>query len=106
VSSVKINKYYIEQPGDGLLTILRKKMTRRPVPSFPRTLQIQTVTGCQADCIFCPFGETFDFQPKGRMDPELFNRIIAEAKQHGVRRISPYLMNEPFIDKDLFRKIR
>jgi MoaA/NifB/PqqE/SkfB family radical SAM enzyme len=106
VKSIKLNKYYLEEPGEGLLSILRKRATRRPVPSFPRTLQIQTVTGCQADCIFCPFGSTFDFQPKGRMDPDLFNRIIAEAKQHGVRRISPYLMNEPFIDKDLFRKIR
>ena len=105
MKSVKVNKYYIDEPGDGPLTIMRKRATRRPIPRFPRTLQIQTVTGCQADCIFCPFGETFDFQPKGRMAPELFERIIAEAKRHGVRRISPYLMNEPFIDKDLFRKI-
>jgi MoaA/NifB/PqqE/SkfB family radical SAM enzyme len=106
VKSIKINKYYMPEPGDGLLAIMRKRATRRPVPSFPRTLQIQTVTGCQADCIFCPFGSTFDFQPKGRMDEGLFRRIIAEAKAHGVRRISPYLMNEPFIDKDLFKRIR
>ncbi len=105
MKSIKLNKYYLDEPGDGLLTILHKRATRRPVPKFPRTLQIQTVTGCQADCIFCPFGETFDFQPKGRMDEDLFRRIIAEAAQHGVRRISPYLMNEPFIDKDLFRKV-
>ncbi len=106
MGSLKINKYYLPEPDEGLLTIMRKRMTRRPVPDFPRTLQIQTVTGCQADCIFCPFGSTYDFQPKGRMDPDLFLRIIAEAKKHGVRRISPYLMNEPFIDKDLFKKIR
>ncbi|MFQ5700398.1 MAG: radical SAM/SPASM domain-containing protein [Acidobacteriota bacterium] len=103
--SIKLNRYYLDQPGEGLLTGLHKWLTRRPVPKFPRTLQIQTVTGCQADCIFCPFGETFDLQPKGRMDPDLFRRIIAEARRHGVRRISPYLMNEPFIDKDLFSKI-
>ena len=105
MKSIKINKYYLDEPGDGLLAIMRKRVTRRPVPKFPRTLQIQTVTGCQADCVFCPFGETFDFQPKGRMSDELFKRIIAEARAHGVRRISPYLMNEPFIDKDLFRKV-
>ena len=103
--SIKVNKYYMDEPGEGLLSIAHKRVTRRPVPDFPRTLQIQTVTGCQADCIFCPFGETYDFQPKGRMDPKLFERIIAEAKEHGVHRISPYLMNEPFIDKDLFKKI-
>jgi len=106
LKSIKLNKYYMPEPGDGLLAIMRKRVTRRPVPSFPRTLQIQTVTGCQADCIFCPFGSTFDFQPKGRMDEGLFRRIIEEARQHGVRRISPYLMNEPFIDKDLFKRVR
>src|SRR5262245_28137542 len=95
----------MSEPCDGLLTILGQKVTRRPDPPFPRTLPIQTVTGCQAACFFGPFAESYDLQPKGRIDPALFKRIIAEAKKHGVRRISPYLMNEPFIDKDLFRKI-
>jgi len=105
MKSIKINKYYLEEPGEGLLSIMRKRMTRRPVPKFPRTLQVQTVTGCQADCVFCPFGETFDFQPKGRMSDDMFKSIIEEARVHGVRRISPYLMNEPFIDKDLFKRV-
>jgi MoaA/NifB/PqqE/SkfB family radical SAM enzyme len=105
MKSIKINKYYMSEPGDRLLTIMHKRLTRRAVPGFPRTLQIETATGCQAACIFCPISEEYDTQPKGRMDPDLFKRIVAEAKQHGVRRISPYLTNEPFIDKDLFRKV-
>ena len=40
------------------------------------------------------------------MSPELFKRIIDEAAEHEVRRISPYLMNEPLMDRDLFDKIR
>src|SRR5262249_44188711 len=106
VSSLKINSYYMDQPGDGPWVWMKNPLTRRPIPSFPRTLQIQTFTGCNADCIFCPYGETYTTQPKGKMPIELFHRIIDEASEHGVRRISPYLMNEPLMDRDLFDKVR
>jgi MoaA/NifB/PqqE/SkfB family radical SAM enzyme len=106
MSHLKINKYYMDLPGDGLWTRMQNRLTRRPVPDFPRTLQIQTFTGCNADCIFCPYGETYTTQPKGRMTAELYRRIVDEAARHKVRRISPYLMNEPLMDKDLFDKVR
>jgi MoaA/NifB/PqqE/SkfB family radical SAM enzyme len=103
---LKINRYYQDRPGDTARVRLRNRLTRRPIPSFPRTIQIQTFTGCNADCIFCPYGATSDSQPKGRMPPDLFRRIIDEASRYRVRRISPYLMNEPLMDRDLFDKIR
>src|SRR5207247_122950 len=84
----------------------RNRVTRRRVPDFPRTIQIQTSTGCNADCIFCPYGETYESQAKGKMPIELFRRIVDEAAEHTVRRISPYLMNEPLMDRDLFGKVR
>jgi MoaA/NifB/PqqE/SkfB family radical SAM enzyme len=96
----------MDQPGDGPWTWIRNRVTRRPIPDFPRTIQIQTFTGCNADCIFCPYGETYGTQPKGKMPKELFQRIIDESAEHGVRRISPYLMNEPLMDRDLFDKVR
>jgi MoaA/NifB/PqqE/SkfB family radical SAM enzyme len=103
---LKINTYYIDHSGDSSWVRLKNRFTRRPIPSFPRTLQIQTFTGCNADCIFCPYGSTHDAQPKGKMPPELFRKIIDEAAGYRVRRISPYLMNEPLMDRDLFDKIR
>jgi len=96
----------MDQPGEPLWRKLKNRLTRRPIPDFPKTIQIQTFTGCNADCIFCPYGETYETQPKGKMPIELFHRIIDEAAEHGVRRISPYLMNEPLMDRDLFDKIR
>jgi hypothetical protein len=96
----------MNRPEDRPWTRLANRLTRRPVPSFPRTIQIQTFTGCNADCIFCPYGESYETQPKGKMPPELFRRIIDEAAEHGVRRISPCLMNEPLMDRDLFEKVR
>jgi MoaA/NifB/PqqE/SkfB family radical SAM enzyme len=102
---LKINKYYVPNPSEAPLERFRKMLTRRPVPTFPRTIQIQTGTGCNADCIFCPYGATYDSQPKGRMEDWLFKKIIDESARFHVRRISPYLMNEPFADKHLFERI-
>jgi len=102
----KLTRYYIDQPGDSAFTRVRNRLTRRPVPEFPRTLQIQTFTGCNADCIFCPYGSTYENQPKGKMTAELFERIVDEAAQYDVRRISPYLMNEPLMDRELFSRVR
>ena len=106
MSQLKINQYYMDQPGDGPWTRIKNRVTRRSIPVFPRTIQIQTFTGCNADCIFCPYGETYTTQPKGKMPIELFRRIIDEAAEHDVRRISPYLMNEPLMDREMFDKIR
>ena len=106
MNTLKINTYYMDQPGDPPWLRLKNRLTRRPIPAFPRTIQIQTFTGCNADCIFCPYGETYETQPKGKMTQELFRRIVDEAAEHDVRRISPYLMNEPLMDRDLFDKIR
>lgn len=100
------NRYAIVEPGDGILTRLNKRLLHRAVPRFPRTVQIQTRTGCNADCIWCPYGESFPTQPKGTMEWGLFERIVEECARHKVRRISPYLMNEPFLDKELPKKIR
>ncbi len=102
---LKLRRYYLPDPRDSMLAALRKRLTRRRVPPFPRTLQIQTATGCNADCVFCPYGRTHDSQPKGRMDWDLFRKIVDESARHRVRRISPYLMNEPFADPELFERI-
>jgi MoaA/NifB/PqqE/SkfB family radical SAM enzyme len=103
--SPKINRYYMIFPEDGLLTRWKKRLTRRPIPTFPRNIQIQTQTGCNADCVFCPYGATADTQPSGKMEWGLFRKIVDESARYRVRRISPYLMNEPFVDREIFERI-
>jgi MoaA/NifB/PqqE/SkfB family radical SAM enzyme len=100
------NRYAMTEPEDGWLVRLQKRFLYRRVPHFPRSVQIQTRTGCNADCIWCPYGETFPTQPKGVMEWSIFERIIEECARHKVRRLSPYLMNEPFLDRELPKKIR
>ncbi len=100
------NRYALREPEDGFLTRVSKRLFYRRIPEFPRSVQIQTRTGCNADCIWCPYGESFPTQAKGVMEWDLFERIIEECARHKVRRLSPYLMNEPFLDRDLPKKIR
>ena len=100
-------RYHVYDPDEGILHNLTQRLTSRGVPKFPRTIQIQTQTGCNAACVFCPYPDSVNEVPKGKMSDELFDKIVNEIAQFGVTtRISPYLMNEPFLDKDLVNRAR
>lgn len=77
-----------------------------PASSAPDHVQIQTVTGCNARCIFCPNGKTRQPVPMGRrMDDGLYRQIVDQCIEVGVRRYSVYLMNEPMLDRNLPQRI-
>ncbi len=99
------SRYYVPSPEDTVPVRLWRSATRRRVPDFPRTVQIQTMTGCNAACVFCPYPLTVEGQPKGFMKQALFQAIIDEIAAHGVRRVSPYLMNEPFLDPGMVDRL-
>ena len=98
-------RYYVPSPGQPLPVRAWRYATRRRVPAFPRNVQIQTLTGCNGACVFCPYPRTVESQPKGFMSEELFRKIVDEIATHPVRRVSPYLMNEPFLDPRLLDRI-
>ena len=69
--------------------------------SVPDHVQIQTVTGCNANCVFCPNGKTSRSIPKGRrMAWDLYRSVVDQSIAFGIRRYSVYLMNEPLLDHD------
>jgi molybdenum cofactor biosynthesis enzyme MoaA len=72
----------------------------------PDHIQIQTITGCNAKCIFCPNGKTRRPIPKGRrMDWDLYRSIVDQSIALGIRRYSVYLMNEPLLDHELPQRV-
>ena len=72
----------------------------------PDHIQIQTITGCNANCIFCPNGKTRRTIPKGRrMDWDLYRSIVDQSIALGIRRYSAYLMNEPMLDQELPQRV-
>jgi MoaA/NifB/PqqE/SkfB family radical SAM enzyme len=99
-------RYYVPSRDDSRAVRAWKSATSRRVPAFPRTVQFETHTGCNGACIFCPYPITIESQPKGVMKPELFGKIVEEVSRHRVRRISPFLNNEPFLDPEMVRKLR
>lgn len=98
-------RYYVPSEKDSLLKRSFYSLTSRKVPKFPKTVQFETHSACNAACIFCPYSFTHQSQPKGFMSDDLFRKIVAELKLHKVRRISPYMNNEPFLDKDMVNKL-
>ncbi len=101
-------RYYMPRPEEGLLSkiVTWAKTGRRFRPSFPRAVQFQTLSTCNAKCVFCPHCQSPKEIPHGRMDDALIQKIIAECARHMVGRISPYLTNEPLQDKRMPRILR
>ena len=74
---------------------------------FPKYIQIQTSSYCDAHCVYCPYQDVVKKLPQGKMEWELFKKIIDECARYKgkVHQIIPYFMNEPLIDKDIIRCI-
>jgi radical SAM protein with 4Fe4S-binding SPASM domain len=74
---------------------------------FPKEIQIETNTACNATCIMCPYPEVSKELPPGRMKEDLYRHILAQcAEEKTLWRIEPFLNNEPFTDKRLVSWIK
>lgn len=72
---------------------------------FPLAIDIQTKSGCNAHCTFCPVGQE-DNKIYGTMSDELFKKIIDEVLEYpALHKINPYLLNDPLVDKKLPEKL-
>ena len=101
-------QYYLPHTLSNPLTRLKSLILdkKRPLPKAPRAIQIQTISGCNGNCIFCPNKKTQRSIPyRKSMDETLFRHIIDQCATLNIRRISPYLMNEPLLDPDLPERI-
>ncbi len=76
----------------------------RFTPSFPQIIQVQTQYGCNARCVFCPMGREKN-QIIGRMDNATFERIVEEAVANNVKVLSPYLQNDPLVDRQIHERV-
>jgi MoaA/NifB/PqqE/SkfB family radical SAM enzyme len=73
---------------------------------FPPILQLQTKTGCNASCVYCPQRKIRGMFPDSTLSEELFRSIVDqcvdEPNLHGIGFV---LHNEPLTDPTLFDKI-
>lgn len=76
---------------------------RSPYLDFPQHVHLETLSLCNANCTFCPYGELD--RKNTRMPDELINKVLTDLED--IPRIvpfqlSPFKVNEPFLDKRLF----
>ena len=68
-------------------------------------LQLEVTNICDAACVFCPYPSMK--RPKGRMDMDLFRRLIDEAATLPlIDHITFTGLGETLLDKDLMERIR
>lgn len=67
-------------------------------PSFPKFVQFETDTACNANCLMCPHDK---MKRRGTAKWSLITKIIREATENGVESICPFLMQEPLLEKRL-----
>ncbi|GIX49442.1 MAG: radical SAM protein [Candidatus Tectimicrobiota bacterium] len=80
--------------------MVQNALTTAPAVALFTRIQIQTVSWCNRSCAFCPSGK-FPV-PKAFMPLEVYRRVIDQlAELEFAGRLSPYLMNEPLLDKRL-----
>ena len=68
-------------------------------------VQIQTTSVCTAKCIMCPYMESWHRDNPGLMSDELFDRILEQISALKVKKICPYLENEPLADRRIYDRI-
>ncbi|MBI3181945.1 MAG: radical SAM protein [Myxococcales bacterium] len=74
---------------------------------FPVSLQLQTVTGCNASCAICPQRTIRNLFPSEAMEDALFRRLVEQcAGARELRGVGFVLQNEPLTDPTLSWKIR
>ena len=74
-------------------------------PEFPERLHIQTISYCNARCMFCAYPRIVDRVSHGIMADDVYQKIIDEAELYHPKRISLLLMNEPLLDRKLPERI-
>ena len=74
---------------------------------YPRNIGIETVGRCNANCDFCPH-ESLD-RKFTEMDDDLFHKIIGDLEEIPPEipiNIFPNLVNEPFMDRKIFPRLK
>lgn len=71
---------------------------------YPQIIEIQFNNKCNSNCLICPYKDMNYLYHK--MSNELFERFLNQIDENKLKRIIPYLNNEPFLDEDFINKVK
>lgn len=64
---------------------------------FPLSLDLAINSGCQLSCVMCPLAGRPRHRQKRLMDGRLFDRLLAQAAEHGLAALTFGLASEPLL---------
>lgn len=71
---------------------------------YPKVIEIQFHNKCNSNCLICPYKD-MNYSYK-KMTNELFKKFLNEIDESKLKKIIPYLNNEPFLDVDFINKVK
>lgn len=70
----------------------------------PQIIEVQFCNLCNSYCSICPYKD-MEYKPQ-YMSESLFLKLINDLKRLDIKRLIPYLNNEPFIDKNYIKQLK
>ncbi|MCL2891415.1 radical SAM/SPASM domain-containing protein [Brenneria tiliae] len=90
-----MNRKYIK--SNYINIFLSKLISKNSMElDFPNVIQIETRSGCNYNCSFCPTNKVK--MKQGKMQQELFDKIIKQLNRYNGY-VSLFFRNEPLMDK-------
>lgn len=104
---MKRRRYYLDNEDFSFSQKLKNSIYGKKIKPFPEAVVLETISGCNARCVFCAQYESRKGLPNGRMSDELFKKIANECvKYEGLlKRFSFAFDNEPLLDDNLIDKV-
>ncbi len=65
---------------------------------------METHSGCNGLCIFCPYEQVRDTLPQGEMEEAIFHKVVDELAEYRPKSLIPCFLNEPLLDSNLIKK--
>lgn len=82
------------------------RLSSKPIHTgLPFSISLEPTTACNLRCPECPSGLRMFSRPKGLLEKEVFEKIVAELKD-SIFYLILYFQGEPYLHKSLFEFIR
>ncbi len=89
--------------GSAIHSKISKFASKDLSPRFPEHVHVETINICNARCIMC--GYSVMRRPRGIMSDDLFDTVISQLRNNGVRQVTLQFYGEPLLDKKIFSRI-
>ena len=71
---------------------------------YPKVIEIQFHNRCNSNCLICPYKDmNYSYED---MSDELFEKFLDEIDENKLKRIIPYLNNEPFLSTNFIDRVK